>query len=620
MHEILSNWSISYGGAKTRILGVRIMDTIPHKILEIDLTTQQIKNYSRPELFEKWIGGIGVAINLLNEHGVSNTNPMSPNNVVIFSIGTLSAFYPIVSKTVAVFRSPLTGDLGESYAGGRLSLAMRFAGLGAIIIKGQAEKTCFITIDNDEVEIRPAGPLAYMYTSTIGRVLRELVPKGAGKRSSIRIGQASENLVRYGNIIVDSFRHFGRLGVGTVLGVKKVKAIVITGDNDISLESPSIDRRAYLKTYQKIWDLCVKTETMKKYHDLGTPQSILPLNELNSLPTKNFSLGRFDRAANISGEKFVEAYLGRRVACNTCPVGCIHVAILRERYGKDSPADIHSIAVPYDYEPMYALGSNLQIGDGIELLKLIEQTERLGIDAITVGVILGWMAEAYEKGLLTEVDTKGIPIRFGHVEDFIEVIKRITYRDPHTKDLYWTAGEGLDFLVEKYGGGEFAVRFNYNPPAGYSTGPYSMIGHAIGARHSHLDNAGYSLDQKIFGKEISPSEAVRKLAKEEEWRNVLNSLIICLFARNIYSASLISECLRNLGIEKEEDQLLKLGLEIQKLRLKTKLQFGFNYNTLTEKLPQRLYEMPTGHGNLTKDQIQGLLAVYQTLVHERYQL
>ncbi|MHA2204009.1 MAG: aldehyde ferredoxin oxidoreductase N-terminal domain-containing protein, partial [Candidatus Hodarchaeales archaeon] len=514
---------------------MRLLETIPQDILEIDLTTQKIKRYPRSELFTKWLGGIGVAVNLLHEHVPSKTDPLKKDNAIIFAIGPLSTFYPIVSKTVAVFKSPLTGDLGESYAGGRLSLAMRFSGLGAIIIKGKAEKSCYISINDEKVDIKRAGPLAYMYTSTLGRVLRELIPIGPGRRSSIRIGQASENLVRYGNIIVDSFRHFGRLGVGTVLGAKRVKAIIISGSKDIPLDSSNIDRRSYLKTYKKIWDQCVKTDSMRKYHVLGTPQSVLPLNELNSLPTKNFQFGRFEKVEGISGEKFVETYLGRRVSCNTCPVGCIHVAILRERYGVDSPADLHSIAVPYDYEPMYALGSILQIGDGIELLKLIEQTERLGLDAITTGVILGWMAEAYEKGLLTNEDTKGLSIKFGNVGDFLKIIKRIAYRYSEDKDLYWYAGEGLDQLTEKYGGSEFAVRFNNNPPAGYSTGPYSMIGHAIGARHSHLDNAGYSLDQKTFDKTLSPSEAVLALAKEEEWRNVLNSLIICLFARSIYT-------------------------------------------------------------------------------------
>ncbi|MFX0208239.1 MAG: aldehyde ferredoxin oxidoreductase N-terminal domain-containing protein [Candidatus Hodarchaeota archaeon] len=591
---------------------------IPQDILEIDLSTQGMKRYPRPELFTKWLGGIGVAVNLLHEHVPSNTDPLGKENAIIFAIGPLSTFYPIVSKTVAVFKSPLTGDLGESYAGGRLSLAMRFTGLGAIIIKGKAEKSCFISITDEKVDIKRSGPLAYMYTSTLGRVLRELIPVGPGRRSSIRIGQASENLVKYGNVIVDSFRHFGRLGVGTVLGAKRVKAIIISGSKDIPLDSQKLDRRSYLKTYQKIWDQCVKTDSMRKYHILGTPQSVLPLNELNSLPTKNFKYGRFEKAEDISGEKFVETYLGRRVSCNTCPVGCIHIAILRERYGVDSPADLHSIAVPYDYEPIYALGSILQIGNGIELLKLIEQTERLGMDAITTGIILGWMAEAYEKGLLSNEDTKGFSIRFGKVDDFLEIIKRIAYRNSEDKDLYWYAGEGLDQLTEKYGGGEFAVRFNNNPPAGYSTGPYSMVGHVIGARHSHLDNAGYSIDQKTFSKTLSPSEAVSTLAKEEEWRNVLNSLIICLFARSIYTPQLVVECLQNLGIIKTEKELLQLGLEIQKLRIVTKIRFGFEYDTLIEKIPKRIYEMPTAHGRISETHFSDLLNDYKVLLKERY--
>jgi aldehyde:ferredoxin oxidoreductase len=476
---------------------------------------------------------------------------------------------------------------------------MRFAGLGAVVIRGKAEKTSIITITNDEVEIKRAGPLAYMYTSTIGRVLRELVPIGPGRRSSIRIGQASENLVKYGNIVVDSFRHFGRLGVGTVLGSKRVKAIVISGEKDIPLDSAPIDRRTYIKVYKKIWDLCVKTDIMKKYHVLGTPQNILPLNEMNSLPTRNFALGQFDHVNEISGEKFVEAYLGRRVACNTCPVGCIHVAILRERYGMDSPADIHSIAVPYDYEPMYALGSNLMIGNGIELLRLIEQSERLGIDAITLGGILGWLSEAFEKEIITEKETNGQLVRFGNLNDYLEVIKKITYRGDNKEDIFWIAGEGLDALVRKYGGKDFAVKFNNNPPAGYSTGPYSMIGHAIGGRHSHLDNAGYLLDQKTFGKPLPPKEAILKLVREEEWRNVLNSLVICLFARNLFTPSIVLDCFKAIGMEKSEENLLNLGLEIQQLRIRSKINFGFKYGSLREDLTKRISNMPTAHGQLS---------------------
>jgi aldehyde:ferredoxin oxidoreductase len=618
VYEILPDRSANYGGTEARVLTV-VEIMIPEDVLEIDLSSQQVKRYKRPELFEKWIGGIGAGINLLRELVPADADPLGPDNALIFAIGSLSTFYPIVSKTAVLFRSPLTGDLGESYAGGRLSLAMRFTGLGAIIIKGQADKSSFITISGEDVQIKESGPLAYMYTSTIGRVLRELVPVGPGRRSSIRIGQASENLIKYGNIVVDSFRHFGRLGAGTVMGAKRLKAIVISGEEDISLDEDSIDRRGYNKTYKKIWEACVNTPVMRKYHVLGTPENILPLNELNALPTRNFQKGRFDRAEEISGEKFVEAYLGRRVSCNTCPVGCIHVAILRERYGTDSPADLHSLAVPYDHELLYALGSNLEL-TGLDVLKLIEQVERYGMDAITTGVILGWMAEALERKVISEQDTKGLNIRFGQVEEFKEVIRRITYRDPKEKDLYWAAGEGLQALIDQYGGKEFAVMLNNNPPAGYSTGPYTILGHAIGGRHSHLDNAGYSLDQKALRKKPVAAEAVLSLVKEEELRNILNSLVICLFARNIYTSELIVECLANLGIKKTETELFKLGKDIQKLRVQTKIDFGMNFQNVFSNMTERVFEMPTPHGTLTKTEMEDFFTKFGTLLKERYSI
>ncbi|MHA1978618.1 MAG: aldehyde ferredoxin oxidoreductase C-terminal domain-containing protein [Candidatus Hodarchaeales archaeon] len=502
---------------------------------------------------------------------------------------------------------------------GRLSLAMRFAGYGAIVIKGKAEIPSFITIINDEIEIKTAGPLAQMSTSTTGRILRELIPAQPGKRSIIRVGQAGENLVKYGTIVVDTLRHFGRLGPGTVLGSKNIKALIISGNQDIPLDQPEIDRRAYLKTYKKIWNLCVNTEVMKKYHVLGTPQNVLPLNAMNSLPTKNFLLGQFEHAEKISGEKFVEEYLTRRVSCNTCPVGCIHVAILRERYGKDL-ADIYSKSVPYDYEPMALLGPVLLIGEGTELLKLIEQTEKYGMDSITTGGILGWMAEAYEKGIISKSETGGLPIRFGRVEDFLEVISRIAERKSSIQDIFWYAGEGLNALVEKFGGEELALQFNNQPPAGYSTGPYSMIGHLIGGRHSHLDNAGYSIDQKLVSKTKNHAKNILNLIKEEEWRNTLNSLIICLFARNLYTPELIVECFSNLGIEKSHEDLLTLGYNIQKLRMETKLKFGFNYSHIEEYLPNRLYQMQTGQGKLSKTLIKDIVANYKDISMDRYNL
>lgn len=587
-------------------------------ILEVNLTTEEVKRYSRPELFERWIGGTGVALQLLKEHVPEDVNPLGPDNAIIFTIGRLSTFYPILSKTVCMFRSPLTGDLGESHAGGRLSLAMRFAGIGALIVKGRAKKSCYITIDDDDVKILRAGPIAYMYPQTLSRVIDEKYPLGAGSRSLICIGPAGENLVTYGNIVVDTYRHFGRLGGGAVMGSKNLKAILIRGKKDLPLDSGTIDRKTYAKTYDKIWDQCVNTEVMRKYHVLGTAGNVLPLNAINGLPTRNFQKGSFEHAEQISGEEFCEVHLGRRVSCNTCPVGCVHLAILRERYGADSPADVHSLTVPYDHEPIYAVGSMLEIPDALQVLRLIEETERLGIDVISAGVILAWMAEAYEQGIITQEDTDGLVIEFGNTKSFVEVMKKLAFRWDKSNEFYKLAGEGLDALVKRYGGVDYAMMLNKHPPAGYSTGPYTIFGHAIGGRHSHLDNAGYSLDQKTMKNDLPPHEAVLSLVLEEEWRNVLNSLIICLFARKLYTPELVVECFQNLGMSYTEEELLELGKEIQKERYLTKIRFGFTFEELFKTIPKRAWEMPNSHGTIRPEKYDELKAAFITIAQERY--
>ena len=91
------------------------------------------------DLFRKYLGGTGVATQLLHEECPKGCEPFSPENPIILAIGPLSALYPLASKTVAMFKSPLTGDLGESHCGGRSALAIRMAGLGAIVITGKSE-------------------------------------------------------------------------------------------------------------------------------------------------------------------------------------------------------------------------------------------------------------------------------------------------------------------------------------------------------------------------------------------------------------------------------------------------------------------------------------------------
>ena len=144
----------------------------------------------------------------------------------------------------------------------------------------------------------------------------------------MRIGRAGERGVSYACVTTETYRHFGRLGLGAVFGSKNLKAVVVSGKRGLPVQ----DRKGYRKTYDAIFKAVTETPLMKKYHDLGTAMNVSPLNLIAGLPTRNLQSGTFEGAEKISGETLAADYLGRRVACAHCPTACIHLAALRIPY------------------------------------------------------------------------------------------------------------------------------------------------------------------------------------------------------------------------------------------------------------------------------------------------
>ena len=531
---------------------VRVVAQDPLKyVLYIDLTKKSFWVEDRSDLFDKWIGGVGVATQLLREELKRDADPLSPENVIVFAVGPFTGIFPIASKTVAMFKSPLTGNLGESHAGGRSAIAIRLAGYGAIVIKGASNKPVYIAIyGNNKVAIKDASTLWGMRSSiTVGRVIAEHEP-GAGYRSIMRIGKGGERLVYYSSVITETLRHFGRLGLGAVFGSKKLKAIFISGKRDLPIKN----KKLYREIYEKIFRMMVQSDLMKKYHDIGTSVNVLPLNDLGALPTKNLLQNRFEAAENICGEHFAKNLLGRRVACSHCPIGCIHLAALREPY-VDEPYFYKTTFISYDYEPIYALGSMLGIGDAEDLLRIIDFVEINGLDAMSTGVVLAWATEAYQRGIINKNDVL-VDLDWGKAENYL---KAINYIVAQPNEFYKDLAKGVYHASRKYGGLEFALSFGKNEMPGYHTGPAAYIGYMIGARHSHLDNAGYSYDQKNLGEELEPGKVVKDLVKEEAWRQILNSLVICLFARGVFKQNIVKEAFKALGREYSENDLIAVS-------------------------------------------------------------
>lgn len=566
-------------------------------VLYIDLDKEKYRYEKREDLL-KYIGGTGLAVKLLDENIKPNLSPLDPSQPVIFAIGPLSFVMPVCTKVVAAFYSPHTMEYGESHAGGRLAMAMRFNETDAIVITGKARHPEYIVID-DKVNFKDARAMWGLSVEETGKILRNHT-SGSGVRSSIRIGRGGENLVTYAGVNVDTYRHFGRLGLGAVLGSKLLKGIVVIGDN--SLKIPKENRKKYMETYDTIYSTILNTDVMKKYHEVGTAINIMPLNQMNSLPSLNLKTTNYEYAREISGESFAQKNLVRKVACAGCPIGCIHIGQFRREF--DSGYEYESVNVSYDHELVFALGSFIGLRSTDEVLQLLDVVENEGLDAISTGVALGWATECYKRGIINIDDTL-IPFEFGDLPNYMTAVQYIAAAK---NDFYKALGRGVDFASKKYGGKNFACHLGGNEMPGYHTGYGSVVGFAVGSRHSHLDNAGYSIDQA----KKDDKDLVKNLFNEEIERNLLTSLVICLFARKVYSREVIIKALDSIGIKKTNEELTESAREILKLKYKIKEKLGYSLNSI--KIPERYFETKTLNGKLDRKKAEKMVNEYKELI------
>ena len=565
------------------------------RVLYIDLKSKKIRIEQRADLCE-YLGGVGIASKLLEENIKPELDPLHESQPIIFAIGALTTIFPVITKTVAMFYSPLTRELGESYAGGRMALTMFLAGYDALVITEKSEKPCYLAINRSNVEFKDARALWGTDADEAGRIIRDK-ESGSGKRTIIRIGPAGENLVSYACVNVDTYRHFGRLGLGATFGSKKLKAISIIGDRDLPIQN----FKEYFKVYQEIYKKATDTELMSKYHDAGTPINVEPLNELGGLPTLNLSQNRFEYVEGISGETFAKKNLVRKVACTGCPVGCIHVGQFRREFDKGH--EYEAVSVGYDYELIFALGSFLGIKTSEEILEMIEKVEEMGVDAMSTGVALGWATESAAKGLITEEQTI-VPLEFGKIDSYLKAIEYLSYMK---NDFYKNLANGVATASSVYGGQDFAMHFAGNEMPGYHTGYGTLLGTTVGARHSHLCNGSYSIDQNM--KQMTNEQIVQSVYDEEVERCMLNSLTICLFARKVYDRKTIISALNSVGYSYTDEDLTEISKRIYKTKLRIKKMLGFD--VMNVKLPKRFFQTESVRGIMDEATTYELIKMYK---------
>ncbi len=545
-------------------------------------------------------GGSGLAAELFGKYGKPGRPWNDPEQPLIFTIGPLTGYFPLMSKTVCAFKSPYHDQYAESHGGGRSALTLRFADLDALVITGKAAGPSCLSVGSRHLDLKDVRYLWGADVYATGKMLRR-TEKGSGHRSILRIGPAGESGSAMACINADSYRHFGRLGGGSVMGAKNLKAIVILGDGVF----PLMESKEYPDLFGEVYNRLTATDMMSKYHNLGTPVNMAVLNEIKALPIRNLQRTSDPAIEGITGERFARDALLRNAACSGCPIGCIHIGFVREKFMEENRYLYRQVS--YDHEPIFAAGAMLGVNDCFAVLSLLDVAEKMGLDVMSAGVALAWATEAAEKGIISEKETV-LPLTFGDAGGYKEALRHLALG---TNDFYRLLGQGTMKAAGHYGGTEFACVLGQEM-AGYATGEAFFTSQALGFRHSHLDAAGYSYDQKHKGKDVAA--AADFLVKDEQGRAFLTSMVACLFARSVYTDELLADCLRSVGYGTLAEKMGTVARHIQCLRWRTRVDTGFDPQSA--HIPKRFTEVVTESGAVDATYLEALKDEYARRIGE----
>jgi len=407
------------------------------KILRIDLSCGRT-SVEEPEesFYRKYFGGTGFIAYYLLKEVPKGTEPLGPGNKLIFALGPMTG-HPLAGsgRSSMGAKSPLTGAIGFSEAGGFWGAELKKAGFDGVIVEGKSETPCYIYIRDGQVEVRDGKGIWGKKTGEVEDIIRQ--DTGDPHVRVAQCGIAGENKVRYACVLNDVIHAYGRAGMGAVMGSKNLRAIAVRGTQDVAEANPE-------KMRELAKSMAVdRKDQWEELRDTGTAGGVVSLHNQSALPTRNFQFGQFEGNEKISGQTMRDTILVDRDNCYACPVHCKRVVKTGDPYNVDP-----RYGGP-EYETVGALGSSCGIDDLPAVCKGNELCNAYGLDTISAGVTVAFAMECYEKGLLTRNQVDGIDARFGNPQAMLTLLEKIAHREG-IGDLL---AEGSLRAARKIGGG-----------------------------------------------------------------------------------------------------------------------------------------------------------------------
>ncbi|UCF93227.1 MAG: aldehyde ferredoxin oxidoreductase family protein [Desulfobacterales bacterium] len=385
------------------------------QILDIDLSTWKgrILPLSN-EMTTAYLGGRGLNVGYLWDHLPAGIEALDPQNILTLACGFLTGTAaPASSRLHVNALSPLTGLLGSSNVGGDFGIGLKSCGIQQLIIRGRSPQPAYLWIESARFEIRNAKSLWGLDTwETQERLGQNL---GNPQLKILSIGPGGENGTRFGCIMAGRHHAAGRTGMGTVMGSKNLKAIVIKAPKRTRVLDGKRQNHEALKRYT--WQIknSPHYDEISKYGGAGY---VKWADELGILATRNYRENRFEAADRIDGRK-LEKNITRRRGCRRCPVQC--KADLDLHQGKRKGTQ----AVRPEFEPLLALGAKCGLSDLETLVYLDNLCSQLGIDSISAGTVIAFAMDLYERGILSPADTGGLNLSWGNGEVMENLIRQM---------------------------------------------------------------------------------------------------------------------------------------------------------------------------------------------------
>jgi len=546
------------------------------KILDINLTDGSIETVPLDmEMARLFLGGRGLGARLLWDLVGPEVDPLSPENVLIFTMGPITASGSQTSNRFNVStKSPLTGAILHANSGGWWGMQFKRTGYDALIVRGKAERPALIEITPHGVVIKDSD---HIWGKTVFETT-EALGQNRNKRNVLCIGPAGENMVRISAIMNDKERALARGGAGAVMGSKNLKAIVVEGDQKIKPADKDLFKFMLYETGKLLKASPLTSQALPEF---GTAVVMNVVNEIGALPTRNFQQSQFESADKISGEAITDTILVKNQACWACPITCTRIS--KTKSGKEGEGP--------EFETAWAFGAQCAVDDLDVIAEANFLCNDLGLDTISMGNTIGCAMELAEKGFIKE------DLGFGQTDRLLELIRATAYRSGIGADM----ADGSFRMAKKYGAPELSMSVKklelpaYDPRGMQGQGLVFATGNR-GACHE----TGNMLGPEVLAlprliDRFATQGKAGIVSVHQNSAAVIDSLVYCKFANMAVAEEFFARTLSSVtGEHFTVDDLMTVGERVWTLERLYNLREGFTQEDDT--LPDRLLNEPVPEG------------------------